>query len=212
MTTPCAISFGLFADEFLATLDLAASPRERLRVLDVGTGTARIPIEICARQSGIEIIGVDRRPAILERARRDIHRARLGDFIRVAQADTCSLPYADKTFDAVVSNSLIHHLPRRLDALREMVRVLRPGGVLLVRDSLRQPDAAKISRILVRSAEARRQSVAGNRLPSALTLEEARDLAVTAGLPADWVRKSGSRHWLAGGRLGCIRCAEVATV
>ena len=203
MTTPGAVSAGSFADAFLAALDLAPLPRPTICVLDVGTGTARIPIEICTRQSGIDIIGVDRRPGILQRARRDIHRARIRNVVCVHRADACALPYADLAFDAVISNSLLHHLPRRLDTLREMVRVLRPGGVLLVRDSLRQPDAETIARILSRSAAGtaeRRQRVPGDTHPVALTLDEARELAKAAGLPPEWVRPTGSRHWLINGR------------
>jgi len=204
MTTLRAIPSDSFADAFLATLALIPEPQRRLFVLDVGTGTARIPIEICARQIGIGIIGVDTRPGILQRARRNIDRARLGNVVCVQRGDACELPFTNLAFDAVISNSLLHHLPRRPDALREMVRVLRPGGLLLVRDSLQQPDAATIARILTRSAAATALSsgrTSGNTPPVALTLDEARELAKAAELPPEWVRKAGARHWLIGGRL-----------
>src|SRR5262249_12238372 len=105
------------------------------------------------------------------------------------QADACSLPYAEAAFDAVISNALLHHLRRPQEALREMVRVLRPGGLLFVRDSLRQPDATKIVKIL-------RRSTLPGAFPVSLTLKQAQLLAKEAGLPAEWVQPAGPRHWL----------------
>lgn len=198
-----------FADELLAMLNSAASPRSKIRVLDVGAGVARIPIEICTRQAGIEIVAVDLRPRILQRARTNIDRAGLGDSICVNQADACSLPYADASFDAVISNALLHHLPRRRDALLEMLRVVRPAGVLLVRDSLRQPDAAKIARILASCAggtTGNQRNVFQDAFHAALNLDEVRDMACAAGLTPDWVRQAGSRHWMICGHLPDFIC------
>jgi ubiquinone/menaquinone biosynthesis C-methylase UbiE len=205
MTTPCTVTGISFADAFLEALARFTRPQSRMFVLDVGIGTGRIPIEICTRQSGIEIFGVDHRPAILQRARRNIHHTGFADVVRVHRADASSLPYADATFDAVISNSLLHHLAQPLDALREMVRVARPGGLLLVRDSLRQPDTATIAGILCRSDDNRdggRRSLFQYGFHAALTLDQTRDLVSTAGLPAEWVEPAGPSHWVVCGRLG----------
>src|SRR5262249_22456636 len=130
-----------FADAFLAAIGPPHLIRTPLRVLDVGVGRARIPIEICARRPDIEITGVDSQPSILRRAREEIALASLTGAICVHEADACALPFPDTTFDAVISNSLVHHLPHRGEALTEMMRVVRPGGLLFVRDSLPQADA-----------------------------------------------------------------------
>ena len=167
----------------------------------MGVGRARIPIEICARRPDIEITGVDSQRSILRRARQEIERAGLTGAIRVRLADAYALPNANGTFDAVISNSLMHHLPRRREALNEMIRVLRPGGLLFVRDSLPQADASIIARTLLHIAAHRGRRIDRAHLPSPLSLDDARQLAAEAGIPADWVRRCGLRHWLLSGRL-----------
>jgi len=190
-----------FADAFLAALGPPSSLDTTIRVLDVGVGRARIPIAICALRPDIQIRGVDLRAAILRRAREEIERAGLTGTIRVQPADACALPHADGSFDAVISNSLVHHLPRRRDALSEMFRVLRPGGLLFVRDSLPQPDAAMINRTLLHIAGDRGHRIDRARLPNPLSLADARQQAAEAGIPRGWVRRCGLRHWLLSGRL-----------
>jgi ubiquinone/menaquinone biosynthesis C-methylase UbiE len=190
-----------FADGFLAAIGPPNSFCTPIRVLDVGVGRARIPIEICRQRSGIEITGIDCRPTILRRARHEIDRAGLTGAIHVQQADACALPFPDDSFEAVISNSLIHHLPRRRDALSEMIRVLRSGGLLFVRDSPPQPDAAIIARALLRIAVERESRIDRAGLPNPLSLDDARQLAAEAGIPAEWVRRCGLRHWLLSGRL-----------
>jgi ubiquinone/menaquinone biosynthesis C-methylase UbiE len=194
-----------FAEAFLAAIELQNLSRVPFRVLDVGTGTARIPIEVCTHRRGIEVTAVDRGAGILQRARRHVARAGLSDAIRTEEVDARALPYSAVSFDAVISNGLVHHVPDRRGVLREMVRVLRPGGLLFVRDSLPQSDAAMIARVLTRSAGgARHGSAFRSRLQKALTIDEARALASAAGLPAEWVQQSGARHWLLAGRLGFV--------
>jgi ubiquinone/menaquinone biosynthesis C-methylase UbiE len=200
MMPACDVCSRFFAEEFLIALGPAVRTGSTVYVLDVGIGSARIPIDICRRRPDVEIIGVDRRRTILQKARRDIHLAGLAGAVYVQQADACSLPFPDASFDAVISNSLVHHLPRPRDTLSEMIRVLCPGGLLCVRDSLPQPDAALIAGTLRESAEKRRYRLMGGRVACPLTLGDARQLAAAAGMPATWVRQSGSRHWLLCGR------------
>jgi len=190
-----------FAEAFVRALGPVARTGLTACVLDVGVGTARIPIEICTRRADIAITGVDSQPSILRRAREEIESAGLTGAIRVQLADACLLPFPDASFDAVISNSLIHHLSRRHEALPEMVRVLRPGGLLFVRDSLPHADAAIIARTLLRNAVNTGRRIDRTCVPSPVSLDEARQLAAEAGLPAEWVRPCGLRHWLLSGRL-----------
>src|SRR5262245_28746284 len=188
-----------FAEEFLTALGVEARAGSSLRVLDVGVGRARIPIEICAGRPDIAITGVDSQPSILRRAREDIERAGLEGAVRVQRGNACALPFPDASFDAVISNALLHHLPRQRKALSEMIRVLRPEGLLFVRDSLAQADASIIAATLLHTAGERRRRIERARLPIPLSLDDALQLAAEAGLPAEWVRPCGPRHWLLSG-------------
>jgi len=190
-----------FAEGFLIAIGPQISFRAPFCVLDVGVGSARIPIEICRGRSDIRIAGVDSQPSILRRARQEIDRAGLAGAVRVQRGNACVLPFPDASFDAVISNALLHHLLRRREALSEMIRVLRPEGLLFVRDSLPQADAPTIARTLLRIAGDRGRRIDRARLPSPLSLDDARQLAAEAGIPADWVRRCRPRHWLLSGRL-----------
>jgi len=121
--------------------------------------------------------------------------------IHIQEGDACGLPFPDASFDAVIANSLIHHLRHRRLALREMIRVLRPGEVLFVRDSLPQADAAIIAGSLFRNARQSGRCIDRAGLPDPLSLDDARQLAAEVGLPVEWVRRCGPRHWLLSGLL-----------
>ena len=80
-----------------------------------------------------------------------------------------------------------------------MVRVLRPGGLLLVRDTLRGSDAGQIAHILSRGScdnYAAQRAVFDRAFQAMLNIDEARDLALAVGLTRECVRQSGPRHWM----------------
>ncbi|AJE43883.1 class I SAM-dependent methyltransferase [Streptomyces nodosus] len=101
--------------------------REGDRVLDAGCGTGRalIPLRKAVGASGV-VLGTDLTPAMLEAARR-AGRDRDG---RLLLADVTALPLRTESLDAVFAAGLISHLPHPADNLRELARVVRPGGLL----------------------------------------------------------------------------------
>ncbi|MEU9166244.1 class I SAM-dependent methyltransferase [Streptomyces sp. NPDC048420] len=101
--------------------------REGDRVLDAGCGTGRAlpPLRTAVGPSGV-VLGVDLTPAMLREAVR-AGRDRDG---RLLLADVAALPLRAQSLDAVFGAGLISHLPRPADNLRELARVVRPGGVL----------------------------------------------------------------------------------
>ncbi|MGQ0637228.1 MAG: class I SAM-dependent methyltransferase [Planctomycetaceae bacterium] len=190
-----------FADEFLAACQNPPAPISNPQyqsLLDVGTGTARIPIDICRRSERVRIVGVDLSAHMLQLGQRNVIQAGLARQIRLEQADAKALPFADGEFDAVVSNSIVHHIPQPIAVVAEMVRVLRPGGLLFVRDLLRPPDAALIASILAKHAAGtndHQRELFERSLHAALTLEEVGALLRNLELPAESVYQSSDRHW-----------------
>jgi SAM-dependent methyltransferase len=97
------------------------------RVLDVGCGTgvlARTAADRVAAES--QVTGLDRNAGMLAVARR------LRPKIDWRQGDATALPFADASYDVVMSQFALMYVPDRIAALREMVRVLRPGGRLAI--------------------------------------------------------------------------------
>jgi ubiquinone/menaquinone biosynthesis C-methylase UbiE len=103
------------------------------RVLDVATGTARVPLLLAAQPwfDGA-INGLDLTPAMLARAQDKIAAAGLSERIALRQGDASSLPWPDARFDLVISLEALEFFPRPRRALAEMSRVLKPGGALIV--------------------------------------------------------------------------------
>jgi ubiquinone/menaquinone biosynthesis C-methylase UbiE len=187
-----------FLEAFAPQLAASASTASLPSVLDVGTGTARIPIEICQRSDRLRITAIDLSANMLQLAQRNVIAAGLMRQIRLEQVDAKGIPYPDETFAAVISNSIIHHIPQPIHALREMVRVLRPGGLLFVRDLLRPRDAELIAGILAKHAggtnEQQRQLFEQS-LHASLTLPEVSEMLQGVGLSPAAVHQSSDRHW-----------------
>ena len=98
-----------------------------LRMLDVGCGGGHLA-ESLAR-AGAQVSAIDRSASTIEAARR--HASATGLAIDFRTADATSLPFADASFDAVISSDFLEHVTDRLDAvLAEQARVLCPGGLL----------------------------------------------------------------------------------
>jgi SAM-dependent methyltransferase len=105
-------------------------------VLDLGCATGGFTDAI-AESSGAYLVGCDRSPAMLDYAR--VHRA--GSPARWVGADATRLPFAHRSFSRVVASLVVHQIPDRELALREVARVLAADGVLLVRTV--SPEAAR---------------------------------------------------------------------
>ncbi|GGN50994.1 methyltransferase [Streptomyces albiflavescens] len=97
------------------------------RVLDAGCGTGRAlpPLRAAVTASGV-VVGADLTPAMLEAAVR-AGRDRDGQLLL---ADVAGLPFRTESLDAVFAAGLIAHLPNPAENLRELARVVRPGGTL----------------------------------------------------------------------------------
>jgi SAM-dependent methyltransferase len=115
--------------------DVAADVPAGTRVLEVGCGPGHLSIALADRH-GLDVTGIDLDPAMIKRAQTNASRAvdlavRRPTFLA---ADVASLPFADASFDRIVSTFSMHHWEDPTAGLAELGRVLRPGGRALIWD------------------------------------------------------------------------------
>ena len=104
------------------------------RLLDVGCGPGTITADLAALVAPGQVTAVENAPGILEQAARNADAAGVPTIV-FEVADVHELPYADDSFDVVHAHQVLQHVTDPVQALREMRRVCRPGGVVAARDS-----------------------------------------------------------------------------
>jgi ubiquinone/menaquinone biosynthesis C-methylase UbiE len=169
-----------------------------LHVLDLGAGTAQIPIELCRRAPHIRVTAVDAAESMLALARENVADAGLSGRIELALADAKNLPFHAARFPAVISNSILHHIAEPQQVIAEAVRVTAPGGLLFHRDLCRPQDEAQLEHLVTTyagAATAYQRKLFADSLRAALTLDEIRHLVASFGVPPDSVSMTSDRHW-----------------
>jgi arsenite methyltransferase len=114
------------------------------RVLDVGCGNGFLVIEAAKRlttgtATGIDVWKAEAGEQSAEVAWRNAHLEGVADRVEIKEADARPVPFGDNTFDVIVSSLMLHHVGGSVDrhaVLQEMLRVLKPGGTLLLYDVL----------------------------------------------------------------------------
>jgi SAM-dependent methyltransferase len=173
----------LFGSLFRAIAsDVAATASPAAKLLEVGCGPGHLSIRL-ARGHGLDVTGLDLDPAMIERARANAaheseSRGRAPTFI---VGDVAALPFADASFDFAVSTFSMHHWSDPAAGLREIHRVLRPGGRALIWDlqpgfwlfHAHAPDPAE----MVRASPLQAMSVRPWRWPWRLSFSQRLELA-----------------------------------
>jgi ubiquinone/menaquinone biosynthesis C-methylase UbiE len=188
--------------------DAIALDPHAVKILDVGTGTARIPILMCQQRPQYLVTAIDLAQSMLIIGQRNIEEANLSQRIRLERVDSKRMPYPDLEFDTIVSNSLVHHLPDPLVFFQEVNRLVRIDGALLIRDLIR-PETDRLVDELVerlgRDYDRRQQQLFRDSLKAGLTLTEVRDFVDRAGLQQVKLSQTSELHWtLARPKLGSI--------
>jgi ubiquinone/menaquinone biosynthesis C-methylase UbiE len=171
-------------------------------IADLGSGNANIPLtmcdllpqnaHVCAVEMSAEMLAV----AAKKRARAGVDPGRLALVI----GDAKRLPFADRSVSMVTSNSLIHHIPDPRDVFREIARVSRPGGPILIRDLVRPESDAELERLVAAHAAGwspLQRTLFADSLHAALTVEEVRGMLEECGLADVQVTQITDRHWSA---------------
>lgn len=169
-------------------------------ILDAGTGTARIPILICQQRPQLQIIGIDLAKNMLDIGAKNVEQAGLQKQICLELVDSKQLPYPDRHFDMVISNSLVHHLPDPLPFFLEIKRLLKPNGAIFIRDLIRPVNEATMNNLVesIGTEYSEHQKMLfRDSLHAALTLDEVNELVYKAGLKGVNVYQSSDRHWTA---------------
>jgi ubiquinone/menaquinone biosynthesis C-methylase UbiE len=169
-----------------------------IKILDVGTGTARIPILMCQQQPQYLITGIDLAQSMLIIGQRNVEEAGLNQRIRLERVDSKRMPYPDLEFDTIVSNSLVHHLPDPLSFFQEIKRLVRPGGAILIRDLIRPASDDVVNKLVAKIGEeydAHQQQLFRDSLKAALTLAEVQELIDRVELSQVNLSQSSDLHW-----------------
>ena len=122
------LSFGQNHRWRTAMVDAVAKDRPRT-VLDVATGTAGVALML-ARRTDADVVGVDLTEQMLRRGQARVRDSAQGRRVRLAVARAEQLPFPDATFDALTFTYLLRYVADPAATLRELARVVRPGGVV----------------------------------------------------------------------------------
>lgn len=172
-------------------------------VVDLGCGPADIPIRVARRFPLCRITGVDASLPMIRLGEQAVKAADLSDRItlRSERYQTLMLP---ERVDAVISNSLVHHIPNPLNFWYAVKRLVKPGGMVLVMD-LRRPESPEAARAIVDRYAAGESPILRrdfyNSLCAALTEDEVAGHLAQLNLTRLLVDVPDDRHWIAGGHV-----------
>ena len=190
-----------FVEDLIAACAEDDFPEEEtIHVLDLGTGTARIPIELCNQtEDQLKVYAVDMSIPMLDLARINIELSGYQDRIQLDRMDAKALDVqVGERFDVVMSNSLIHHLPDPALGLSEGIRLAAPGGRLFFRDLVRPASAEAVNALVAAHAEgqpAAARQMLHDSLHAALDLDEIRAMIAELGFEPETVQMTSDRHW-----------------
>ncbi len=166
------------------------------KVLDLGCGPADIPIRFARQYPQAEIHALDGAQAMLNLAQQAIDKEALSDQISL-HCHYLPATELDKDFDAILSNSLLHHLRDPLDLWRSIQHAATTGALILVMDLLRPETPQQVNSLLNTYAsdapDVLRRDFAAS-LHAAYTVEEVREQLASTALNGLDVRQVSDRH------------------
>jgi ubiquinone/menaquinone biosynthesis C-methylase UbiE len=190
------------ADAIGAALFAAAGGRPGVRLLEIGIGTGRIAIPLLAL--GANVTGVDISTRMMDRLRANLgarqaeHPTAPWGALDLRQGNMTALPFADGAFDAIVAVHVFHLVYPWEQALDEALRVLAPGGSLLLGND-RHPDSAYSSiqqhwGTIIRELGGNPRTVGVASESDLLAGIRARGLTVAESIPVRWEEQATPRN------------------
>lgn len=178
---------------FLARYAVAGSPP--WRILDVGCGPGGFPLELADYAPHAAVVGVDLSRSMLATAGAHAASSRHEPRVHFAQTRGEVLPFADNTFDLVVSTLALHHLQDPVAALAELRRVAQPSARIVVFDTRRDIHPwlwtlLKVSQVFVDGLALCENGEPSASISASYTPSEAQRLALQAGWERTRVRSS----------------------
>lgn len=175
--------------DLLPSLAEEAVPRLRnaRRILDAGCGPGQFTILGAEQLPDTEVWGIDLAPTMIALARRHAAQSPAADRLHFEIADVAALPFPEAHFDAVFSSGSIKHWPDPLAGLRELHRVLVPGGAAFIGEMNRAAPAAAIATYRARLRHWFFRLIYPRVFTKALSPEEARAVFAASpfGAPVD---------------------------
>ncbi len=191
----------LFAQDFLAFAQQAyANDLDAVawNVLDVGTGTALLPIELCKINSDVNVVAIDDAVSMLDLAIYNLEAAGMRERIALAKVDAKAMPYDDNSIEMVIANSIHHHIPDPQVCFAEIVRVTEDDGILFARDLARPDDEQAIDALVKRyvaKESTESQRLFAQSLRASLTVDDVADIVESLGFERSSVSMTSDRHW-----------------
>jgi ubiquinone/menaquinone biosynthesis C-methylase UbiE len=174
------------------------------KLVDLGCGPGDIAIRFARALPGYSITAVDGSGPMVSLAETAVKAAGVADRVHVRCARLPMLPLPLQSFDAIVSNSLVHHMPDPFLFWNEVVRLGKPGATVLIMDLFR-PESPERARAIVEKHAATEAPVLKedfyNSLCAAFTLREVRSQIRSRGLGGLVCELASDRHWVVWGHL-----------
>ncbi|MAI77907.1 MAG: hypothetical protein CL917_03110 [Deltaproteobacteria bacterium] len=122
----------VFNDEALRARAISRLVPQSLKVADVGTGTGILALELA--RLGLEVLGIDRSPRMLEAARNNIREETFPapGSIQLELGEAYQMPVSDQVMDAAFAHMVLHYVQSPEDVVKDMARIVKPGGHIVI--------------------------------------------------------------------------------
>ncbi|MBI3590933.1 MAG: class I SAM-dependent methyltransferase [Candidatus Melainabacteria bacterium] len=174
------------------------------KVLDIGCGPADIPIRLVRALPKTHVTAVDASKNMIESAKAAVKKANFDNQISLVQAYLPGLPFELHSFDGIISNSILHHLPEPILFWKEIMKLGKSGAVVCVMDLLRPDSPQRAKEIVEANAKDEHPLLKEdfyNSLLAAFTLGEVKEQLKSSGLQKLKAEIISDRHWLVSGNL-----------